>query len=360
MDDNPFVDPTDVNPFDDQNIGNKQAAVLEIDDRTDNPFHESGNTNTDISGTIGAATSAATQDLRARQAELDRKEAELRRREAQLNNNSSTAPREKNWPPLPAWSPVKPCIYHDIDMEIPQEFQGTVRKMYHIWLAYVGILAINCICFVIVMLIPNPSGSDPTPATPIPPVTPSDDAAPTNGTGTVRRRRAASDEEVSDNCKVGHELYMVWFSLVWFAVFAPASILWYRALYKAFRDDSSFQFFLFFFIYFFQLIFHIIQAIGANDMGFGGWIQVFTFMGCNIFSGILMLIPAIGFTGMSVNCIMQMIKIHDIYRSSGKTLGDAQKEWATGVMQNPTVQGYAQEAAADVMRNQMQGVSTGR
>jgi len=343
MDDNPFVDPTDVNPFDNQNLGQKQSAVIQVE-TNDNPFHESGNSNTDVSGTIGAATAAATSDLRARQAELDRKEAELRRREQQLNNGGVA--REKNWPPLPEWSPVKPCIYHSIDVEIPQDFQGTVRKMYHIWLAYVGLLAVNSLVFLLVLFIPNSkSGNDPKPTET--PTIPDD-----NGTQSRSRR------DVSEKCGTGNEMYMLWFSLVWFAVFAPASVLWYRAIYKAFRDDSSFQFFLFFFIYFFQLIFHIIQAIGANDMGFGGWIQVFTFMGCNVISGILMLVPAVGFTGCAVICVMQMIKIHDIYRSSGKTLGDAQKEWATGVMSNPTVQGYAQEAAADVMRNQMS--SSGR
>ena len=162
MVDNPFVDPTDVNPFDDQNLGNKQAAVLEIDDRQDNPFHDSGNTNANLSGSIGAAASAATADIKARQAELDRKEQELRRREAQLNGGG--VQREKNWPPLPSWLPVKPCIYHDIEMEIPQEFQSTVRKMYKVWLSYIGILALNVCCFLLVWFIPNSSSADPTPA----------------------------------------------------------------------------------------------------------------------------------------------------------------------------------------------------
>lgn len=367
MDDNPFVDPTDINPFDQNNLGNKQAAVLEIDDGNDNPFHDSGNDAANVSGTIGgssaiqSATAAATADLRARQAELDRKEAELRRREAQLGGNSGGIVREKNWPPLPAWSPVKPCIYHDIEMEIPQDFQGTVRKMYHVWLSYIAILAINCCAFLLIWFIPNRSTDAPTDAPPtaaaqpqIEETTGTADTAAVDAVDTLvfnRSRRATDD--LSDRCHLGTEFKMFWFSLVWMFVFSPASILWYRAIYKAFRDDSSFQFFLFFFIYFFQLIFHIVQAIGANDMGFGGWIQVFTYMGCSIFKGLIMLVPAIGFTGCAVMCVMQMIKIHDIYRSSGKNLMEAQKEWATGVMSNPTVQNFAREAATDVMANQM-------
>jgi len=349
MDDNPFVDPTDVNPFDDQNLGNKQAAVLEIDDRQDNPFHDSGLSNNinsnNLSGSINAATSAATADIKARQAELDRKEQDLRRREAQLNNGGSHIQREKNWPPLPAWLPVKPCMYHDIEMEIPQEFQSTVRKMYKVWMCYVGILALNVCCFLLVWIIPNSSNEEPTAA----PVT------VTTSEETPSRRRRATTEDTSARCKTASEIYMLWFSLVWFAIFSPASFLWYRSLYKAFRDDSSFQFFLFFFLYFFQLIFHIIQAIGSNDMGFGGWIQVFTFMGCNVFSGIVMLFPAIGFTGCAVICVMQMIKVHDLYRSTGKTLAAAQQEFSTGVMQNSAVQNGLNTAASEYMRSQTGG-----
>jgi len=271
---------------------------------------------------------------------------------------------------LPNWSPIKPCIYHDIEMEIPQEFQGTVRKMYHVWLAYVAILAINCCAFILVWIIPNSGSADPAPA-PAPTVN-TGSLAPVQEGSTIQaisdaadaqaasRRRRDTSDDISERCRWSSELTMWWFSLVWFCVFSPASILWYRSIYKAFRDDSSFQFFLFFFIYFFQLIFHIVQAIGANDMGFGGWIQVFTFMGCSVLKGLIMLIPAIGFTGCAVVCVMQMIKIHDIYRSSGKNLMEAQKEWATGVMSNQTVQSFAQEAAADVMRNQASNVMSGR
>ena len=50
-----------------------------------------------------------------------------------------------NWPPLPSWSPIKPCFYHDISLEIPLDFQKTVRHMYYLWMAYVLCLFINVI-----------------------------------------------------------------------------------------------------------------------------------------------------------------------------------------------------------------------
>lgn len=82
MDDNPFVDPTDANPFEDPSIqavtgsSATQAAVIEVNDN-ENPFHDSGPSNQRVSGNIGVQS--ATADLRARQAELDKREAELRK-----------------------------------------------------------------------------------------------------------------------------------------------------------------------------------------------------------------------------------------------------------------------------------------
>jgi len=372
MDDNPFVDPTDANPFDDpsiQAVAGSATAVIEVDDNNDNPFHESAASSQPITGNIGRSKAqGAADELRARQAELDRKEAELRRRENALNGG--TADRPKNWPPLPTWSPIKACFYHDIEVEIPQDFQMTVRRMYHMWLGYVLTLFVNvCVFLIILFAYSEPSGevtptaqaisasttsklassttiSTATTTNTTNSTTPQDDSGPSLS----RRRRASGTDSQCIDDSLFYNLVM---SIVWFIIFAPASMIWYRAIYKAFRDDSSFQFFLFFFIYFFQLIFHIVQAIGANDMGYGGWLQVFRYMSCNVFCGILLVITAVAFTGNAVMCVMQIMRIHDIYRSTGKTLADAQNEWATGVISNPTVQNHAREFASNVIQEQV-------
>lgn len=42
--------------------------------------------------------------------------------------------RKNNWPPLPEKFPVGPCFYHDISVDIPVEFQKTVKIMYYLWM----------------------------------------------------------------------------------------------------------------------------------------------------------------------------------------------------------------------------------
>ncbi len=42
--------------------------------------------------------------------------------------------RKNNWPPLPENFPVGPCFYHDITVDIPVEFQKTVKIMYYLWM----------------------------------------------------------------------------------------------------------------------------------------------------------------------------------------------------------------------------------
>jgi len=42
-------------------------------------------------------------------------------------------------------------------------------------------------------------------------------------------------------------------SLLWLVIFSPCSMCWYIPAYRAFKSDSSFNFFIFFFIFFFQV-----------------------------------------------------------------------------------------------------------
>lgn len=72
--------------------------------------------------------------LQRRQDELERKAQELERREQELRNNTSQA-RPNNWPPLPAaCCGLQPCFYHDIQLDIPTEFQKIVTNLYRLWI----------------------------------------------------------------------------------------------------------------------------------------------------------------------------------------------------------------------------------
>merc|ERR1711917_67675 len=149
-------------------------------------------------------------DLLKRQEELERKEAELERRERQMNfllQSSGANVQPNNWPPLPSWFPIKPCFYHDISLEIPLDFQKTVRYLYYLWMVYVVALFFNVL---------------------------------------------------------GNMTF-------WLVIFSPCSMCWYIPAYRAFKSDSSFNFFIFFFIFFFQICWLLLMVIGVPGMGFCGW-----------------------------------------------------------------------------------------
>lgn len=57
-------------------------------------------------------------------------------------------------------------------------------------------------------------------------------------------------------------------ALVYFFIFTPASFLcWFRPAYKAFRDDSSFNFMVFFFVFFFQSLVSTVSFLGIGSTG---------------------------------------------------------------------------------------------
>jgi len=160
-------------------------------------------------------------DLLKRQEELERKEAELERRERQMNfllQSSGANVQPNNWPPLPSWFPIKPCFYHDISLEIPLDFQKTVRYLYYLWMVYVVALFFNVLGNMTFWIIISKNSDPDSPAT-----------GETEAPGNFAK------------------------SLLWLVIFSPCSMCWYIPAYRAFKSDSSFNFFIFFFIFFFQV-----------------------------------------------------------------------------------------------------------
>jgi len=252
-----------------------------------------------------------TEDLRRRQEELDRKAAELQQREQELLRQQNMASsgggviRANNWPPLPSWFPLQPCFYQDFQVEIPIEFQRIVKMTYYLWMFHFGVLFMNVLGGLSYFI--------------------------AEAQGTVFGLGV---------------LYLI--------LFTPCSfICWYRPLYKAFRNDSSFNFMLFFFVFAVQSVASVIQAIGFSSLGTCGFINSIGEFSGNVGAAIVMLFVAIGFAAAAAADILLIIRVHRIYRSSGASMSKAKEEFTTEVMANKNVQGFAADAATAAARNAM-------
>merc|ERR1712241_167476 len=163
----------------------------------------------------------STADFQKRQEELERRAQELDRREAELRSAPQYV-RQNNWPPVPGFCPVQPCFYQDINVDIPVEFQKIVKRLYYLWIGHASLLVAN---FVTMFLFLCVGGED---------------------AGTY-----------------------FGLSLVYGAIFSPASyVCWFRPAYKAFRDDSSLYFMIFFFVFFFQTIVSALYCLGTGGPRF--------------------------------------------------------------------------------------------
>ncbi|XP_027892632.1 secretory carrier-associated membrane protein 3 [Xiphophorus couchianus] len=246
------------------------------------------------------AVDATTAELLKKQEELERKAQELERRERELQSHGlgPGATRQNNWPPLPSFCPVGPCFYQDINVEISQRFQRTVTIMYYFWMFCAFTLAFNLISSLAMFC-----------------------ADTTNGSG-------------------------FGLSILWALLFTPCSfVCWYRPVYKAFRSDSSFNFFIFFFIFFAQVCVFVIMTIGIPGSGFSGWIVSLALLNKSTGAGVLMILNATLFTAQTAMGVFLLKKIHSMYRQTDASFQKAQAEFATGVMSNQAVRQAAASAA---------------
>jgi len=328
-DENPFADPSvqkavgngaggagattsadlnDYNPFD----GQKTATMTPASTETVNTGAPPPQGPPPAYTPSGQQQQISSSDFQRRQEELERRAKDLERREEELRNNRAQNynARQNNWPPVPAFCPFQPCFYQDINVDIPVEFQRIVKNIYYLWVAHIGLLFGNMIVALIYLFCGGDKGQ-------------------TFG-----------------------------LALLYWALLTPLSyVCWFRPAYKAFRDDSSFNFMLFFFVFFFQFLFSVLYALGIGGMGACGLIgaigQMADGTASGIVSGILMLIIGIGFTLAALGDFYCLITIHKMYRSSGASLAKAQAEFASGVMRNEHVQSAATAAATAAARETM-------
>lgn len=86
----------------------------------------------------------------------------------------------------------------------------------------------------------------------------------------------------------------------------------YRPAYKAFKNDSSFNFMMFFFIFFFQTLVTIVQTIGFPGSGTCGIIMAITQFGgggIGILVGIFVLAIAFGYGACAAGNIFMLSKV---------------------------------------------------
>ncbi|XP_042207907.1 secretory carrier-associated membrane protein 1-like isoform X2 [Homarus americanus] len=260
-------------------------------------------------------TTAEFQELKRRQEELEKKAEELARKEEELRNAGSAGARQDNWPPLPSSFPVGPCFYQDINVDIPLEFQKIVRMLYYLWMFHALMLLLNILGGLGIFIMMN-EGS-------------------TFG-----------------------------LAILYFFLFTPFSyVCWFRPVYKAFRNDSSFNFMVFFFVFSFQLIVSIINAIGIPRMGSCGILLGLTCVNTEGWQlkvlGAAVLSVAAGWVFLSVADFVALTQVHRIYRSTGASFAKAQVEFSQGVMRNEHVQNVTANAAEAAVRNQFGSTAAG-
>jgi len=263
--------------------------------------------------TPSAQQTVTNADFQRRQEELERKAAELARREEELKSSPYNA-RVNNWPPLPNFMPCQPCFYQDINVDIPVEFQEMVKRLYYLWLFHALLMVCNMMGGFFTLITGNDKGS------------------------------------------------MFGLGILYCAAFIPLSFLcWFRPAYKAFRNDSSFNFMFFFFVFFCQFIFSCIMALGIPGSGGSGIITAIGTLtdkeanGGTYFAGFLVMCIAVGFCVAALADFFMLTKIHGYYRATGASLSKAQAEFTTNVLSNEGVRNAAAQAAAAGVRQGFQG-----
>ncbi|XP_072807153.1 secretory carrier-associated membrane protein 2 isoform X2 [Vicugna pacos] len=246
-----------------------------------------------------AVASAAQASLLRQQEELDRKAAELERKERELQNTvANLHVRENNWPPLPTWCPVKPCFYQDFSAEIPADYQRICKMLYYLWMLHSVTLFLNLLACLAWFLIDTTKGVD------------------------------------------------FGLSILWFVIFTPCAFLcWYRPIYKAFRSDNSFSFFVFFFVFFCQIGIYIIQLVGIPNLGDSGWIAALSTLSQDLAVSIIMMVVAGFFTLCAVLSLFLLKRVHSLYRRTGASFQQAQEEFSQGIFSNRTFRSAASSAA---------------
>ncbi|KAI8483191.1 Secretory carrier-associated membrane protein 1 [Branchiostoma belcheri] len=392
-DSNPFADPEAGNPFQDPSVTQVTGAAQQTFTEEFNPFAEQGRTTAAAGKTNPVvpppqkpqpaqqpavmrpteeppaySPSAAQQaqgpavptneDLIKRQEELERKAAELQRKEREMAAGTYNA-RANNWPPLPSWCPVGPCFYQDISVDIPLEFQRTVKMMYYLWMFHSITLILNSIMLIAYFAtgIPgtyNGGGEDAGFRCKLVcgaghvaacsgiacrgmelgrgaavPHAPHKRAGLINGLMLVG---SGSRDDDKGDLTIGVLMITVG------CLFASCAIMDMLLLKKVEVVCGE-------------------KLYCRNVMGclLGGWINGITAVTVNPGVGAIMLIIAAFFTISAVLSIIFLKKVHSLYRTTGASFEKAQAEFTEGVVSNRGVQQAAGQFGAAAAKGAARG-----
>lgn len=226
-------------------------------------------------------------DLKKKERELQAKEAELQRREQEVKRREEAAARagivieEKNWPPF------FPIIHHDITNEIPIHLQ---RLQYVAFASFLGL----CLCLFWNII-------------------------------------------AVTTAWIKGEGVRIWFlAIIYFIAGVPgAYVLWYRPLYRAFRNESALKFGWFFLFYLIHILFCVFAAVAPPVIFRGksltGILPAIDVIGGNALVGIFYFVGFALFCLESVVSIWVIQQVYMYFRGSGKA-AEMKREAARGVM----------------------------
>ncbi|XP_047317241.1 secretory carrier-associated membrane protein 3-like [Impatiens glandulifera] len=229
-------------------------------------------------------------DLKKKEKQLQAKEAELRKREQELKRKEEAAARagivieNKNWPPF------FPIIHHDIANEIPIHLQ---RLQYIAFTTLLGLVL--CLLWNVIAV-------------------------------SVAWIKKVEDADVR-----------IWFvAIIYFISGVPlAYVLWYRPLYKAFRNESALRFGWFFLFYMVHIAYCIFAAVAPpiffRGKSLTGILPAMDVISKSALAGIFYFIGFGLFCLESVMSIYVLQQVFMYFRGSGKA-AQMKREAAMGVL----------------------------
>lgn len=261
---NPFEDEQmDSNPFEDPSVSNALHSTDSYETVKVAPFALPP-TGGDMSGRL--------EDLARRESELAARETALERKAEHIRKHG-----RNNWPPGPF-----PLIFHDIDMEIPEESKSTVLTMYRIWMFLVIVLLVNMVGGVFLLI----SGAN-------------------NG---------------------GSDLIA---SVVYVPVISILSFLmWYRPVYNAYMKESAVFYYAYFVFGGFHIAYCTYMFIGIPSSGSAGLINLISrFANGSILAGIFCILATIGWAMETLACVWMYKQVYAHSNGEkGHTFAEAKRE----------------------------------